>query len=143
MKFLEFQSDPREAQFARLMSDVLATLQEAVQHRYDTGVTRAALAQRIGCDRSSLSRVLNGHAANLTLRTVSDILWAADFEPCEFSAEPAERLSPNHACFVSNVAVAHAPVDTVPNTTRLTSVKTVSPARWAHVAETRLSTTHG
>lgn len=87
--------DGRKAAFARLASRVLETLNEAVSTRRDEGQTVSAIADRIGCNRSSITRALNGTSANLTLRTISDILWATDFDPQDFSADPIEKISPN------------------------------------------------
>ena len=102
MNSFAIKVDPREAQYARLAFRVLSTLRGAVDRRVDEGLTRSAIAKRIGKDKSALSRILNGRTRNLTLKTVSDILWAVDFEPVEFDADPVEQLSPNlmpdHLC---------------------------------------------
>ncbi len=87
--------DSRKAAFARLASRVLEALDEAVSTRVAEGKTKREIADRIGCDRSSLSRVLNGTTSNITLRTISDILWATDFDPQDFRADPIEKISPN------------------------------------------------
>lgn len=96
MNSFAIKVDPREAQYARLAFGVLRTLREAVDRRAREGLTKVAIADRIGCDKSALSRVLNGRTCNLTLKTISDILWATDFEPVEFEADALEDLSPNH-----------------------------------------------
>lgn len=96
MNSFAIKVDPREAQYARLVFGVLRTLREAVDRRVGEGLTKTTIADRIGCDKSALSRVLNGRTRNLTLKTVSDILWATDFEPVEFDADAMEDLSPNH-----------------------------------------------
>ncbi len=87
--------DSRKAAFARLASRVLETLNDAVSTRKDEGQTLSAIAEKIGCNRSSLTRTLNGSSANMTLRTISDILWATNFDPQDFSADPIEKISPN------------------------------------------------
>lgn len=87
--------DSRKAAFARLASRVLETLNEAVAARREEGQTISAIADRIGCNRSSVTRVLNGSSANMTLRTISDILWATNFDPRDFAADPIEQISPN------------------------------------------------
>jgi hypothetical protein len=86
----------REAQYGRLVHNVLNMLNDAVHHRISEGETKASIARIIGCDRSSLSRILNGNIRNLTLRTISDILWATNYEPQDFSADPVEVISPNY-----------------------------------------------
>lgn len=87
--------DEKSAAFSRLVSRVLETLNEAVQLRKAQGVTLASIADRMNVDRSSLSRSLNGTSKNLTLKTVSNILWATDFEPKDFAADPIETICPN------------------------------------------------
>jgi transcriptional regulator with XRE-family HTH domain len=108
MSSFAIKVDPREAQYARLAFAVLKTLRRAVDRRADEGLTKSAIAKRIGKDKSALSRILNGRTRNLTLKTVSDILWAVDYEPTEFEAEPLEELSPNHVpdhlCGMSSTA---------------------------------------
>jgi DNA-binding phage protein len=98
-RFLMFSQNPlvdsRKAAFARLASRVLETLNDAVSTRKDEGQTLSAIAEKIGCNRSSLTRTLNGSSANMTLRTISDILWATNFDPQDFSADPIEKISPN------------------------------------------------
>lgn len=88
--------DPRETQYARLAGNVLKVLKAAVAHRVADGVSQTEIADRIGMDKSRLSRILNGRVKNVTVRTVSDILWAAEHEPEEFSADPLEDISPNY-----------------------------------------------
>jgi hypothetical protein len=109
MSSFAIKVDPREGQYARLVFGVLRTLREAVDRRTSEGLSKTQIAERIGCDKSALSRVLNGRTRNLTLKTVSDILWATDFEPVEFGADALEDLSPNHVpdhlCGVTAVTV--------------------------------------
>ena len=96
MSYFRLNADPRELQYGRLASNVLGSLRNAVAKRQAGGATRAAIAEQIGCDRSQLSRVLNGNVSNLTLRTISDILWATRHEPEAFKATAYEELSPNY-----------------------------------------------
>lgn len=92
----EFKVDDRDLKYGRLASGILAMLRGAVDHRVSQGESKASIANRIGRDRSSLSRILNGRVPNLTLRTISDILTATDHTPGEWEAAPDEQLSPNH-----------------------------------------------
>lgn len=87
--------DARSAAFTRLASRILETLNDAVEKRTRSGATRTQIAAKVGCHRSQLTRVLNGSVKNLTLRTISDILWATDFEARDFEAEPVETINPN------------------------------------------------
>jgi transcriptional regulator with XRE-family HTH domain len=87
--------DSRGAAYARLASRVLECLNDAVQLRQSQGATRTEIADRMGCHRSQLSRILNGTLPNLTLRTISDVFWATDHEPRDLTADPVEALSAN------------------------------------------------
>jgi len=84
--------DGRQAAFARLVASIVDALNEAVDHRTGDGSTRKEISEKIGCDRSALTRTLRGEGRNLTLKTISDILWACDYEPEEFLAEPIEEI---------------------------------------------------
>lgn len=95
MNSLELSVDSRELQYGRLTSAVLATLRKAVGRRISEGASQGDIADRIGCHKSLLSRVLSGRTSNVTLRTVSDVLWACDYEPEVFDADPLETLCPN------------------------------------------------
>lgn len=95
MSFLELNLDPREAQYARLISRALFVLREAVERRLAEGRTKADIAADLGCHPSQLSRVLNGRVKNITMRTYSDILWATHHEPKELNIDSCESLSPN------------------------------------------------
>jgi transcriptional regulator with XRE-family HTH domain len=88
--------DGRRAAYARLASRILETLNEAVHARLKKGTTKAEIAEKIGCHRSQLSRTLSGSVTNLTLKTISDILWATDFEPQDFKADALESINHNH-----------------------------------------------
>lgn len=98
-----FSAEPivesRRALYARLASRVLETLNEAVDRRTAAGKTKHEIAERIGCHRSQLSRILNGTTPNLTLKTIADVLWATDHDPADFHADPLEDLQPNCATF--------------------------------------------
>ena len=117
MSSFAFKVDPREAQYARLVFGVLGTLRGAVNRRVGEGLKQQTIADKAGMDKSALSRVLNGRTRNLTLKTISDILWACDFEPVEFEADALEDLSedhvPSHLCTgtapvqVSRMTVSH------------------------------------
>lgn len=85
----------QSAAFARLASRVLEVLNGAVDRRKAEGKTLSSIAAKLGRDRSALTRALNGTSANLTLRTISDILWATDFDPQDFAADPIENICPN------------------------------------------------
>jgi DNA-binding phage protein len=85
----------RSAAFTRLVSRVLEALNGAVDDRRSEGHTLSSISAKIGRDRSALTRALNGTSGNLTLRTISDILWATNYDPRDFTADPIEKISPN------------------------------------------------
>ena len=90
------KGNPREAQYGRFAIAVLATLREAVSRRTEEGMKKKEIADRIDMHPSSLTRLLNGRVPNITIKTISDVLWATEFEPVEFSADALEDLSPNY-----------------------------------------------
>lgn len=96
MKFFDLRINPRDAQYARLTAEVQRALQQAVELRIAQGETKTSIAKSLGCHRSVLTRVLNGNVTNLTLRTISDILWATQHEPDKFRADPYELISKNY-----------------------------------------------
>lgn len=87
--------DERSAAFSRLAARIVDTLNDAVEKRKEEGETLSDIAEKMGCHRSSLSRVLNGTSRNITVRTIADILWATEFEPRDFEADPIETLCAN------------------------------------------------
>lgn len=88
--------DERQAAFSRLVARIIDSLNEAVEFRAGHGISKREIADKIGIDRSSLSRALNGASPNLTLRTISDILWACQFEPKDFEVQPIEEIRVRH-----------------------------------------------
>lgn len=108
MNSFNIKVDPRDAQYGRFASMVLRTLKRAVNHRLSPDCKQADIAGRLGWHPSQLSRVLNGRVNNISIKTVSDILWACDFEPEEFSADPIEEISPNHPGFFQTPQPVHA-----------------------------------
>lgn len=95
MSYLHFKIDPREAAYGRLVSGVLGVLRRAVQSRVDQGAKRMDIAAAADLSAGHLSRILNGNVRNLTLRTVSDLLWATKHDPRDFEADRFEDLSGN------------------------------------------------
>lgn len=117
----------REAQYGRFASNILRVLREAVDRRVAEGETKASLAGKLGWNRSQLSRLLNGNVGNITIKSISDILWAARFEPEDLEAMAHEDISPNyvevlvgtshHAAMTGSVKVQTAAVATSGGTT--------------------------
>ena len=96
MNSFELKVDPKEAQYTRFAGAVLNMLKAAVQRRTAEGLSQREIAGRMGVDAGALSRTLNGRVRNLTLKTVSDILWATEHEPVEISADALEDISGNY-----------------------------------------------
>lgn len=90
------KSDPRRRQYARFAQSVIEALREAVDRRTGEGLSKREIANRIDMNPSSLTRILNGRVKNITIKTISDILWAAEHEPKEFGSDALEDLSPNY-----------------------------------------------
>lgn len=88
------KTDPRQAQYARFALSVLSTLREAARRRSEEGLLRKEIADRIEMHPSTLARLLNGRVRNITIKTISDVLWATEYEP-EFFADAIEDLCPN------------------------------------------------
>lgn len=95
MNFFHYQIPPREAAYGRLVANVLGTLRRAVDRRVKEGHEKGEIASRAELSASHLSRILNGNVSNVTLRTVSDLLWATDFDPQDFTADALEDISSN------------------------------------------------
>lgn len=100
--------DPRSAQYGRFASSLLRTLREAVGYRTNQGHRQVEIADRLGWHPSQLSRVLNGRVNNISAKTISDILWACDFEPEEFGAGPVEKICHNHLSYFSGISATGA-----------------------------------
>lgn len=63
-------------QLQKIIIDVTEQICETME---ENGITRADLAQRLGKDRSWVTRILRGNC-NLTLKTISDIFWALGYK---------------------------------------------------------------
>lgn len=105
MSYLQFQIDPREAAYGRLVSSVLGALRSAVAKRVAGGQAKADIAKEADLSAGHLSRVLNGSVRNITLRTVSDLLWATRHDPRDFAADAYEDL--NHNRPMANVGFSN------------------------------------
>lgn len=83
----EFEIDPKEAASAEFMTRVhRILLREMMKAAKVHRISRADVARILEVDKSVVSRALNGKS-NLTIRTISDLLWAIGSEP-EFDACP-------------------------------------------------------
>lgn len=132
MNYLQFRIDPREAAYGRLVANVLGTLRRAVGRRVSEGEKKADIAGGANLSSSHLSRILNGNVSNVTLRTVSDILWATRHDPVDFSADALEDLIGNGgpvAVASSSKPTKSSPVVTSTGATIVLTPKSVIQAR--------------
>ena len=72
-----FTSDPESMRLYQQERIILET-SDLISDLLDrTGVTKAELAERLDRSKSYVTQLLNGRA-NMTLRTISDVMWALD-----------------------------------------------------------------
>jgi plasmid maintenance system antidote protein VapI len=80
MNSFEFDVSEKEIAGAEHVSRVGRLLVAAfVRKCRNEGITKKALADRLGVDKSVISRMLSGHA-NLTLKSVGELVWALDHD---------------------------------------------------------------
>lgn len=92
--------------------------QMLAEEKAAVGLTKAAIARRLGIDPSALSRRLNGRS-NLTLESLAEIAWAAGRE-VEIELPQREHGNRQHATmFLDNAAAKVGPTST-------TTLKTVT-----------------
>lgn len=87
-----FQLDvpPKDRESGRFLAQVHAQLASAAyEAKKKRGLTQAAVAEQIGCDRGSLSRLLSG-GGNPTVRTIGELAWALGYKP-ELVLRPIEE----------------------------------------------------
>lgn len=76
----ELKIGPKDRAAGRLISQTHKLLtMAALESKKETGISQQAIADKLGVNRSVISRLLNG-GANLTVRTVAEIAWALGFE---------------------------------------------------------------
>ena len=65
--------------FLSLSNSIESQLRDAYTLRFETGrETLTSLGVKIGVNKSVISRKLNGHT-NMTIESISDLIWALDF----------------------------------------------------------------
>ena len=72
-----FTSDPENMRLYQQERVILETSDLISDLLDQTGITKADLAERLGRSKSYVTQLLNGRA-NMTLRTISDVMWALD-----------------------------------------------------------------
>lgn len=76
MRSFRIPKDDRRRIYLSLVDSVEGRLRELFAKRHEeTGLTQAALADKLDVDRSVITRRLKG-AENMTLKTVADLVWA-------------------------------------------------------------------
>ena len=63
--------------YLRLVGAIESQLRDAYARRHDEGVTQSSLARKVGVGRAAINRRLTGRA-NLTIKTIADLVWALD-----------------------------------------------------------------
>lgn len=84
MTFSIKRPDPRRAAFAFELGDLTAQIALAAKK---AGISRAEMARRLGVTPAFITRKLSGNT-NLTLQTITDLLWAIDHKL------PAKKVEP-------------------------------------------------
>ena len=82
MTFLDFDIDEKDLSAAKFLGETRRGLVDCLlsAKKHDNTVSQASIARKIGMDKSSLSRVLNGQG-NITLRTIAEVAWSLGMEP--------------------------------------------------------------
>ena len=68
------EKDMRLSQQERIILEVTELISKLMEQK---NVRKSGLAARLGCSKGHITKLLDGRA-NMTLRTVSDVLWALD-----------------------------------------------------------------
>lgn len=85
MTSFEFEICEKDLAGAEHITDVNREIVSAfVRHCKDNGITKSMLADRLGVNKSVVTKMLSGKS-NLTLRSVGELCWAIDVKP-EFRA---------------------------------------------------------
>ena len=129
----EFEIDPKEAASAEFMTNVhRVLLREMTKAAKKSKVSRSDVARILSVDRSAITRALNGKS-NLTIRSISDLLWAIGAVP-EFDAcQPQDEVGCN------------VPAESRPSLSKIAVVKlsrtTTQTVSWSGTEKKETSTT--
>lgn len=82
MTFSNLEIDEKDIAAAKFIGDARREIVRAIIERKEENkdVCQSYIAKRIGIDKGSLSRILNG-SNNITLRKIAEIAWALELEP--------------------------------------------------------------
>lgn len=79
--------DPADQRIYATEKAKLAVTEALLRAIRDASLARQSAAIAIGCSKSHLSQLLSGRR-NMTVRSISDILWACDFELSDLTVKP-------------------------------------------------------
>lgn len=103
--------DQRRRMFLSLVSQIDKGLRDAYGTRYEQGRTnQKRLSEKIGVDRSVIYRRLTGKT-NLTLKSISDLVWGLDWGVAVRFFDPETERGAN---FFGNFSGAPAPNQELP-----------------------------
>lgn len=73
--------DPKDAAAVKFMQQSWRELvNAAITAKADHGITQCQVAEMVGVDKSTISRLLCGRG-NMTQRTIGELAWALGYEP--------------------------------------------------------------
>lgn len=134
MTFFDFEMDEKDLAAAKFIGETRRGLALALLEakKENPSICQAEVARRIGMDKGTLSKVLNGQS-NMTLRTVAEIAWALGVLP-EVHYCPMQEVHHKSANQIRNtVSGAHsgrvATVDWSENTRNVSRIKVQAPVR--------------
>lgn len=77
--FSASRETPWRKTFMRYAMDVLDQLNLALAEEHDrNGLTRAAVAEKLGVHRSEVTKLLGGRRRNMTMESIAALAWALD-----------------------------------------------------------------
>ncbi|UWQ40065.1 helix-turn-helix transcriptional regulator [Leisingera aquaemixtae] len=82
MTYFDFDIDEKDLASAKFIGETRRGLVKCLinARMKDPSISQSKIAEKIGMDKSSLSRILNGQG-NVTLRTIAEVAWALNLEP--------------------------------------------------------------
>lgn len=95
MKSFKFNVPNRRKVFSRFLYDIYNELFQAYEQKKEKeGLTKKEIAVRLNKDQAAITRWFNGNG-NMTLETVSDLMWAMDHRPT-FQAIECNEIEENN-----------------------------------------------
>lgn len=76
MKSVRPETNKRRVTYTRLVGEIQHALHQALSEEHEArGLTRAKMAEILGCDRGSITKLFSG-TRNMTLETLADLAYA-------------------------------------------------------------------